>query len=294
MRKKFSFLVALLILTAVFGLSMCPNTAILVNAEAAGQAAENEIPLPIVMYHKISKSLKSKYSVTTAQLESDFRAILAAGFTPVFMSEVINWVNGSGELPAKPIVITFDDGYYNNLCYGLPIARDLGVKFMISPVTGYSQYNIETGDTGKPSYSHLSWDEIREAHASGLVEFGNHTHQMHNLRPRYGIARKRSESHDEYQTALRDDVTEAQRLLVQSGVPAATTFAYPFGKYSVEGREILAALGFRAFLTCNEHVSKVVKGQPESLLQLGRFNRSGGINTEELLQKINGQPKRFI
>ena len=249
-------------------------------------ATTGELKLPIVMYHQVLKSTNGKYTVTPTQLESDFRAILDAGFTPVFMSEVINWVDGKGSLPAKPIVITFDDGNYNNIFYGLPIAKELGVKFMINPVTSFSQHSVDHKDTENPNYSHIAWWNMKDAHDTGLVEFGNHTHKMHKFRPRFGISKIAGENDDEYRTALNTDIEEAQSLLEKCGLPRPLTFAYPFGKYSTEARDHLVEMGFRAMLTCNEHITTIKKGDPTSLYTLGRYNRDGAWSTNTLMQKI--------
>ena len=244
------------------------------------------VDLPIVMYHKVKNST-GKYIITPEQLEDDFTAILESGFTPVFMSEVIDWVDGHGELPAKPIVITFDDGYYNNLYYGVPLAQKLGIKFMFNPVTEYSRRAVNSKEPCNPAYSYATWDQMKEAVDSGVVEIGNHSHKMHEFKPRFGIARLSSESHEEYAEALKNDILQAQAILQQCGIPKPLTFAYPFGKYSKEGREVLCELGFRAMLTCTEKVSKVTKGDPTSLYNLGRFNRDGGMSTARLIKNIS-------
>jgi len=244
------------------------------------------IDLPIVMYHQIFKCTKGKYCVSPDQLRSDFTAILDAGFTPVFMSEVIAWVDGKGKLPEKPIVITFDDGHYNNLHYGLPIAEQLGIKFMIYPITSFSEYSVTSGDHSNPNYSHLTWEQIKTAVDSGLVEIGNHTHKMHRFKPRFGVMKRFDESDDEYVQNFRDDIENAQELLLASGVARPMSFAYPFGKYSTKARELLIDMGFRALLTCNEKVSTITQGEPECLHSLGRFNRDGDYSTEKILNKL--------
>lgn len=247
------------------------------------------ITLPILMYHKIATARPGKYVVTTAQLESDYQAITAAGYTPVFMQEVINWVHGQGELPAKPIVITFDDGQYNNLYYGLPIARKYQVKYVINPVTAYSEKSIRDHDTDNPRYSNLSWSAIKQGYDSGLIEYGNHTHNLHSTKGRFGVAPKHHEDATAYATLLRDDITHAQNLLTDCGIPAPTTFAYPFGKYTTQSRDILLAMGFQALLTCNERVNTLRRNDPTCLYELGRFNRSGNYTTAQIMKKIGLQ-----
>jgi len=256
-----------------------------VSASGALSIAE-EIQLPILMYHSILKSKSNKFTIKPSQLDSDFEALKEAGFTSVFMSEVINWVDGKGTLPAKPIVITFDDGHYNNLYYGLDIAKKHDMKIMINPVTAFSLHSVNSGDHSNPNYSHLTWDQMGEMYRSGLVEFGNHTHRMHNFKPRFGIMRISGESDEDYREKLYADIERAQQLLEQSGVPRPKTFAYPFGKYTAESREMLLDMGFRALLTCNEWISTIRKGDETCLHKLGRFNRCGSWGTDKMMSRV--------
>lgn len=245
------------------------------------------VNLPIVMYHGVLKNSRGKYIVTPNQLEDDFVAIKQAGFTPVFLSEVIDWVDGKGNLPKKPIVITFDDGHYNNLHYALPIAKKHDIKFMIYPITWFSKSESNEKDHSNPNYSSITMWQMKEAVSSGLIEIGNHTHNMHKFKPRYGIASSSGESGDDYKKALIADIGLAQDLIELSGVPRPQTFAYPFGKYSNAAKQILVEdLGFRALLTCNEYVSKITKGKPETLYALARFNRDSSMSTRTLMSKI--------
>jgi len=239
------------------------------------------------MYHNILNSRKGKYVVSEAQLDADYTAIKEAGFTPVFMSEVIAWVDGTGTLPKKPIVITFDDGHYNNLHYGLPIAQKHGFKYMINPVTGFSKFTVESGDHSNPNYSHITWTQMKEATESGLVEFGNHTHKMHKFKPRFGIMKMGGECEQTYQTTLTQDITESQGHFTNAGVTTPKTFAYPFGKYSSSSRQILLDLGFRALLTCDQWINTIRKDDPTSLHKLGRYNRDGNLTTAQILDKLN-------
>lgn len=266
--------------SAIFSLDTIPVSTAPLPTPAASRS------LPILMYHKVALTQHSKYVVSVAQLESDFQAILAAGYTPVFLHEVSDWVNNRGDLPDKPIVITFDDGQYNNLYYVLPLAQKYQIKYVINPVTAYSEKSIREHDTDNPRYSNLSWEAIKTAYDSGLVEFGNHTHDLHRTTPRFGVGKKANESADTYAATLTADITHAQELLTACQIPTPTIFAYPFGKYSSETKQILLDMGFQVLLTCNEHVNQINQSDPSCLHALGRYNRSGNLTTAQILKKF--------
>lgn len=86
--------------------------------------AEEGVELPVVMYHSIlnDPALAGDYVLSPQQLECDLRYIKECGYTPVLMEDLISYVNiPEAKLPPKPILITFDDGYYNNYLYAYPL-----------------------------------------------------------------------------------------------------------------------------------------------------------------------------
>ena len=243
--------------------------------------------LPILMYHQVLNSRKGKYIVNERQLENDFLYLKDQGYTTVFLSEVIDWIDGKGKLPPKPIVLTFDDGHYNNMHYAVPIAKKHGIKFMIMPVTGFSEFSTTSGDHSNPNYSHLTFDQIGQLAASGTVEFGSHTHKMHKFKPRFGVLKMPNEDTETYRKNLINDVRISLDMIQNSGAPRPLSFAYPFGKYTTESENILKEMGFRAMLTCTEGVSIIKQGQPEDLHRLKRYNRDGHKSTESIFERLN-------
>jgi len=246
----------------------------------------DEVRLPVLMYHNVLKCRTGKYIVSPSQVEDDFIALQKAGYTGVHMRDVIDWMDGKSKLPAKPVVITFDDGHYNNMHYVLPLAKKYNMKFMINPVTSFSKFTTDSNDHSNPNYSHLTWSQMKELHDSGMVEIGNHTHAMHKYRPRFGILKMESESKSKYLENLRTDVNKANDLIEASGVPRPTTFAYPFGKYDKSAKETVLEMGFRALLTCTEGVTTIKKGKQESLHNIRRYNRDGDMKTEEIMKLV--------
>ena len=100
----------------------------------------DEVTLPIIMYHSINEKndKDSDYIVSPKLFEKDLAYIKKKGYTPVFMKDVISYVEGDGKLPKKPIVISFDDGYFNNYYYAYPLLR----KYDMKAVNIYSGQNV--------------------------------------------------------------------------------------------------------------------------------------------------------
>ena len=164
----------------------------------AVSATEESIKLPIIMYHSISKDTKQqgKYVIDPSKLEDDLIKLKENGYTTITIQQLIDYTENKSDLPSKPIILTFDDGYYNNYCYGFPLLKENNMKAVISPIGKYSDLYSDSDDRN-PAYAHIGWDEIKEMIESGLIEFQNHSYDLHhNTNGRTGAKKKTGESED--------------------------------------------------------------------------------------------------
>ena len=257
------------------------------NCAYADDNASDSVELPILMYHSVLKSKNGTYIVTPAQLEQDFKQIVECGYTAVTCEQVINFVDGKGNLPVKPILITFDDGHYNNMYYALPLLKKYGLHAVLNVIGKFSDFTTSSGDVDNPNYSHVTWDEVAEMSNDGIMEIGSHTYNMHNYKPRFGMSQKYGESDEQYATALRNDIGQLQKILFEHTGKICRVLAYPFGKYNAVTEQTLLDMGFRMMFTCNEGVSTVTRYKPECLYKLKRINRSGLYDTATVMNKIS-------
>lgn len=272
-------------LTAIF--IICISIITLSTTLTANADANDSVALPILMYHSVLKSKNGTYIVSPNQLENDFKRIVAEGYTAVTTKQVIDYVDGVGTLPSKPIMITFDDGHYNNIYYAKPLLEKYGLKAVFNVIGKFSDFSTTSGDIDNPNYSHATWDEIAELSNGNVMEIGNHTYNMHNYKPRFGIAQKYGETDQQYIKALRDDIGKLQKILFEYTGKQCRALAYPFGKYNTIAEQTLIEMGFRIMFTCNEGVSTITRGKPESLYKLKRINRSGKYDVETVMNKIS-------
>lgn len=278
MKKVISAIVTAVIVAAFF---------ISIPVQGTALAESEQRILPVLMYHSILNSRKGTYIVSAAQLEEDIKMLTELGYTAVFPSEVTAYAEGIGDLPEKPIMISFDDGHYNNMYYGLPILQKYAAKAVINIIGAFSEYSTSSGDDSNPNYSHLTWEQISSLAASGCFEFGNHTYNMHKFKPRYGIMPKYGESEVDYRENLYSDVDRLNKLLESYCGYEATVFAYPFGKYCDSAKAILKELNFKIYLTCNEGVNVIKRGEGKELV-LKRINRNGSYTVDDVIVKVKG------
>lgn len=244
------------------------------------------IKLPIIMYHQILKDQKTwgKYVISPDDFEKDLAYLIENGYTTVDMQDLIDFVYNKKELPLKPIMITFDDGYLTSKVYILPILEKYNAKAVVSIVGEFTDKFTENKDT-KLSYAHLSWDNVKELVLTENIEIQNHSYGMHKISKRKGISRMRGESLEDYRKALNNDILHMQTLVEKNTGYTPTTFTYPFGTISKDAEPILKDIGFLATLSCNEGIN-ILTGDKEELYNLKRYNRPYNIDREKFFSKF--------
>ena len=247
---------------------------------------KEEVFLPIIMYHSIlkDKNLQNDYTISPALFEKDLKYLTSNGYTTVTVEDLINYVYHGKDLPDKSIMLTFDDGYYNNYYYAFPLLKKYKCKAVISPIASMTEKFTQTQDISV-TYGHISDDNIREMVNSGYVEIQNHSYDMHTLTPRKGVSKKKGESQEDYKNAVTSDITKAQNYLENVTGKKPSCFVYPFGAKSDGTEEIVRELGFVCTMTCTEEPNVITRDK-ESLFELGRYRRDGKESMEKLMKSI--------
>lgn len=185
-------------------------------------------------------------------------------------------------LPEKPVMITFDDGYYNNYLNAYPLLQKYQMKAVISIIVGETDKYSEL-DENKENYSHITWDMINEMMESGLIEIQNHTYNLHKTgNPRRGAAQRKDETTEQYFAAVGADLQKAQDRIEEMTGWRPNTFTYPFGSYSRHSQELLEQLGFAASLGVEGKPCCLTR-DPACLIRIPRYTRTSQKTAEELL-----------
>ena len=267
------------VFAAVFMISPSLDTA------SAHKSSEKGVLLPVVMYHSVCNKPPSEYTVTPQQLESDLIWLKSNGFTAVSAQQIIGYTRCRAELPEKPVLITFDDGFYNNLSLALPLLEKYDMCAVVSIVGRYTD-DYAAADPHADSYSYLTWEDISELAASQRIEIGSHTYDMHsNKNGRQGCAKLPEETSEEYISKLAADIGLLKTELSQNCGIVPAVFAYPFGALSRESLPVLRESGILMTLTCREGINTITR-DPNCLYGIFRYNRSGLLTTEEYMTML--------
>ena len=246
------------------------------------------IKLAVIMYHGLIKdsSLQNTYMIDPDYFESDLKYLKENGYNTIVIQDLIDYFEKGTPLPENPIMLTFDDGYYNNYYYAFPLLKKYNSKAVISPI-GYTA-DAEQG-TGKknPAYSQCDWNEYREMVESGLVEIQNHTFNMHkNIDGRKGASIKQGEDFETYRKILVEDLTKFNNRMYEELGTKPTAFTFPFGAKSDSTIKVVKEMGFKAMLDCEEKYTEI--STEEDLYNIHRFLRPNNMSTKDFFEnKLN-------
>ncbi len=285
--KKFivGMFIAVIILIGCFGIARTSD--IKLNN---GFSVE-EKTIPVLMYHNISNNVTSE-NVTPEKYLDDMMTLKKAGYTAIFFSDLVGYLKGQNSLPAKPVIITFDDGYYSNYEYAYPIAQKTNMKFTIS-VIGWSIGRNTFINSNKSIIPHFGWDEMKEMYDSGFVDIQCHTFDLHSpegLSNGYatpvgqGVMPEKNETFENYQSRIQKDLTMFNDLIDKHLGYRTTFLFYPYGAYNQDTESIVSKFDFTGTVTIEEGVRTF--SDLADLHEIPRINVSNDLKGQDLINKI--------
>ena len=257
---------------------------------SAYQPEQEGVFLPVVMYHSIVDNGKGDYQLSPAQFEDDLRYLKSHGYETVSAAQLVSYTRGEGTLPERPVMLTFDDGFYNNLSAALPLLERYDMCAVVSIVGRYTD-ELAAADPHAERYSYLTWEDVSELLASGRIEIGSHTWDMHSNDERAGCSIRIGEDPQAYADTLRDDLGRLQMRCEEMTGATPTVFAYPYGFICRESIPVLQELGFTCTLTCYEKPNYITRDK-RCLYGLSRYNRPPGVSSEVFFAGVLEQGER--
>ena len=259
--------------------------AVFANVGGAGSApmcAAETVEVPIIMYHFLTEN-KGELYISPDEFERDLVFLRENSYNTIGISDLVAFVHEGRPLPPNPIMLTFDDGYYNNYVHGFPLLLKYNAKAVISVIGDHT--DIWSGNFYEDMEAgHITWTIIREMQASGLVEFGNHTYAMHRIKNgRRGCIRKDGEALMDYQRLFGRDVNRLQTRFIEECGIAPVLFAFPYHAVCEEAVHVLQILGFRAAFTKSGKSNTITQGDQDALFDLRRTNRTRLRSVEAIL-----------
>jgi peptidoglycan/xylan/chitin deacetylase (PgdA/CDA1 family) len=155
---------------------------------------ENNIPIPILMYHEVRDknsmdrfSKKTQYSniVTKDDFDQQISFLKENGFNAMSLDQLISHISGNGRtatISPKSVLITFDDGYAGNYEFAFPILNQY--KFVATFFVVVNKMNEK---------DMLTWEQAKEMARHGM-SIQSHT-MSHPLLSQLDEKRTKEELH---------------------------------------------------------------------------------------------------
>ena len=187
--------------------------------------------VPILMYHDIADRTAggSRLGVPPQDFAAQLGYLATNGFTTITAGGLAAALAAGDPLPARTVVLTFDDGFADFHEHALPLLSQYGFTATVFVTTGW------VADAGHHSAGHrpgkmLAWSQVVEAAWAG-IEIGAHSHGHPQL-DQLGADR------------LRTELAVSKSLLEDTLGARVPGLAYPFGYSSARVRLAVAEAGY--------------------------------------------------
>ena len=226
---------------------------------------ESATSLPVLMYHYVyaqddqPSDLNGNY-LLDAKLEEQLRYLSENDYYYPSFQEVKAFAEGTHTLPARSVVLTFDDCEAGFLKYGVPLLNEYRV-----PATSF--VICSDGDAAQKVHEN----------ATPYVQFQSHSYAMHQAGSNVG---RGGRIHAMSQQEIVEDLQAAQSLL---GTTEA--FAYPFGDNNATAQAALLDAGVLCAFTIDN--DRVHPGDDPTALSRVRISGEYSIESFKYLVEPN-------
>ncbi len=169
--------------------------------------------IPVLMYHRVWPGLRDGLTVTPALLREHFGLLRSKGYQPLHLGQFLETMAGKRQRKRSDLLLTFDDGYRNNLTHLYPLLQEFGWPVTIFVITGTLDGSYPPDDNELDRK--LSAEDYRKFDPD-LVQLALHGH-LH-------------ENHKHLSAAEAGAVARKSIAAFRaSGLPFFPVLAYPYG-----------------------------------------------------------------
>ena len=208
---------------------------VMLVANVSAKAADPPLRVPFLVYHRFGPALADDMTVTTPVFEGQLRTLQENGHQVVPLRELLAALaDPQAALPDRAVVLTLDDGHrtvYTDL-FPLILRHRIPVTLFIYPTA-----------ISNASYA-LTWEQLAEMKASGLVEVQSHTF----WHPNFNVERRRLAA-PAYERFVQDQFVKSKAILGERLGGTVDLLAWPFGIYDDQLMQWAQAAGYVAAFT---------------------------------------------
>ncbi|EKN4207509.1 polysaccharide deacetylase family protein [Yersinia ruckeri] len=248
----------------------------------SGKDTEIDNGIPVLTYHHMLKNEENKRFRNTSTTTSDvafsnqMAYLKQAGYDTISMSQLEGYLNNQINLPAKAVVLTFDDGLKSVSRYAYPILKEQGFRataFIIS-----SRIKRHPQKWNPDSLQFMSISELKQI--QDVFDVQSHTHFLHRTDNAHNPILLSRSYHN-----IIFDFEHSQRALSQFN-PHVIYLSYPFGGFNQKAIDAAKNSGFHLAVTTMQ--GKVKPGDNPFTLKRLYILRTDSIPT--MAERIANQP----
>jgi len=231
----------------------------------------------VLSFHDVRTGVRASFeqspdetAIDDSTLAEVFAWLQFSGYHPVSLQQIVDARAGGKPLPARPVLLTFDDGYRSAYTKVFPLLKRYNYPALFALVTSWLDVPegqlVHWGDKPAPRENFLLWPEVAEMARSGLAEFASHTDAMHtgilanpqgNMLPaaathRYDPKTGRYEDDDAYVRRVEADLRRSREIIeARTGARVRAT-VWPYGAYNTAALEASARAGMPITFTLDD------------------------------------------
>lgn len=238
---------------------------------------------------------KDPYAVTEKRLEEHFELFKKEGFTPISIKQYENYLKGNGVLPEKPVLLSFDDGRESMYTRIYPLLKKYNYPAVFAIILSYMDTTMPPADIEKM----VTWEQLREMSASGLVEVASHTYNMHNfvVANNYGDRYQnvatiwwrddnKYETENDFNARITGDMLTGKNLFDKNMGYSTNVLVWPFGVYTQYSVNSAKKSGYEYQLMLNDDTKLTDRNC------LSRYIIYGNPSDKEILNMLNHTYKK--
>ncbi len=226
----------------------------------------------VIVYHDLVQKVIESDDMPIDEFVRQMDFFKANGYHVISVKDFQEVAAGKKTLPAKPLLLTFDDGYLSFYEVAYPILKLYHYPAVESVVTSWvNGKNLDVYDIyAKKKF--MNWDQLKEVSDSGLVTIGAHSDNLHhyvianpqgNTEPApftfiYDPKTGKYETDAQFAERIRSDLAREQTELQEKLGVKPTVLTWPYGEYNEIGLKEAQKLGFNVFLTMESGLADVV------------------------------------
>lgn len=241
--------------------------------------------LIVLTYHDIvdTRSELVGDAVTSDHLVGHFEWLKLQGYHVVSLDDLKAAQDGVRPLPRKAVLLTWDDGYTSFYTHVLPLLKAYNYPAVLAIVGSWMEPKldgfVQYGASLVPREKFMSWEEVKEAKDSGLVEIASHSYDLHKgiavnrfgdripaaVARKFDFQTKKYETDEQYRERIRNDLQMASDQIYKHLRGRPRAIVWPYGYYNMETIKIASEFGMDITMNLN-----YVSARDGKLQEVGR------------------------